>query len=187
MEDKNKELIENLVRQSPGFKANHDLFDEMVKESCKRLQNFLENSPAQDSNETYIKKVVNIAVIDILRNAGKIREEKAKKAEELNNFKEVEIAYKTDSQGKIDFDLKLEIPDSKSKSILSDEKAEKVKEKIKKLDENKPLKEYKKIFEMKFIKEMSCGEIAQQLEQQEHEVLKSIHEIYKEISLSLTG
>ena len=77
---KNRELIENAVRQSPGFRANQDLFEEMVDESLKRLESFLENSD-QASSEVYIKKIVSTVIIEIMKNSAKIREEKSKKEE----------------------------------------------------------------------------------------------------------
>lgn len=183
---KYKKIIENMVVQSPVFKANHDLLEEIVEESAKRLESFLENSTSQTSVEIYIKKIVNAVIIDTLKNSNKIRAEKTKKTEQINNFQEVDTAYKTDNQGKIIYNIEIEKPDKTAEIEISEKEIEIIKEKIKKLDDEKPSKEYKKIFEMRFFKQMNYQEISKNLELQENETLRRLQEIYKEINLSLT-
>ncbi len=182
--EKNKELIENLVKQSPGFKSNQDLLEEMVNESFKRLESFLENDDGS-SSEVYIKKIVGSAVVDIIKNAAKIREEKTKQAEEINSFEEVQIDYKTDQKGEIIYEIEIQKPDEATQVEVSEEKIGEIKEKIKKLENEFPAKKYKKIFELRFLKEMNFRQIAKELDLEEKEALKALQVIYKEITPSL--
>lgn len=183
--EKNRELIENMVKQSPGFKSNQDLLEEMINESFKRLESFLENSD-DSTSEVYIKKIVSSAVVDTIKNKAKIREEKAKQAEEISSFEEVQINYKTNQKGEIVYEIELEKPDETAQLTLSEKKIGEIKEKLGKLENESPSKNYRKIFELRFLKEMSYKQIAKELESGEKETLKTLQDIYKEITPSLT-
>jgi|GEM_PF-4765259 len=182
--EKNRELVENLVRQSPGYRVNQDLFEEMVNESLKRLESFLENSD-QSSSEVYIKKIVSTVVMETIKNGQELRKEKEKQSEETNNFQEVQTAYKTDNLGNIVYDIEIEKPDTQAETDSSEEKIKALKDRIQKLNEESPSKEYKKIFEMRFVREMSYQEIAEKLELQENEVIKALQDLFKEIKQPL--
>ena len=118
---KNRELIENVVRQSPGYRANQDLFEEMVEESLKRLESFMENSD-QASSEIYVKKIVSTVIIDAIKNSARLREEKNKKAEEINNFRETQIKYETDADGNIIYDVEVEPSQEESEAKIPEQK-----------------------------------------------------------------
>jgi len=181
---KNRELIENLVAKAPGVKKNQDLLNEMVEESLKRAGSFLENSSQGDS-EVYIKKIVNSAVIDIIKNADKIRTEKDKKSQETNEFQEVELKYETDVQGKIVYSA--EVPEEECGIEFSDEQINLFKDRIKELDSKFPAKEYKRIFELRYLRGMDYQKTAKKLKISEEEVLKVLQDLFKEINLSIAG
>lgn len=188
MDKKNgyKEIIKNTIRQCPGFKANQDLFEEMLEESSKRLESFLETSTSQTSEEVYIKKIVKTVVIDIIKDSEKIRVEKAKKEEEKNNFQTVESLYKTDEQGRIIYDIDPEALLQEKNTLLSDERIDSIKDKIQKLNEQDYSGKYRKIFEKRFLEGLNYLEITEQLELQDKEVLKVLQVFYEEINTVLT-
>ena len=184
---KNRQIIENIIKNSPIFRRNEDLLEEMITESLKRAGSFLENSADDAASEVYVKKIVNTVIVEILKNADEIRKEKNKKAEEANNFQEVSIKYETDENGKILYNVEMEIPEKSVYAEISQEKAENLKEKIKKLNTGNPLKKYKEIFELRFIKEKTFQEIAKEIGCSEKEILTVLQEIFKEVNLVLTA
>ncbi len=183
----NRQIIENIIKNFPGFRKNEDLLEEMITESLKKAGSFLENSTADAASDIYVKKIVGTVIVEILKNADKIRAEKNKKEEEANNFQEIPIKYETDENGKILYNIEIEIPDKSAYAEISPEKTEALKEKINKLDNENPAKKYKKIFERRFLEEKSYLEISEELEIPNKEILAILHELFKEINLVLTA
>ena len=70
---------------------------------------------------------------------------------------------------------------------IPEQKIEVLKEKINTLDKESPSKEYKRIFELRFLREMNYQEIAKKLELQEDETLKTLQDLFKEINSCLSG
>lgn len=182
METRN--LIKEIVLKAPGVKKNQDLLEEMIDESIKRANGFLEKT-SLTSSDPYLKKIVTTAVIDTIKNAAKIREAKNKDLQETNEFQEVEVKYVTDTQGQIIYELDIEIPKNEPKLEITKETTEFFKERIKKLDKQFPAQEYKRIFEMRFLREMDHKKTAEKLEMEEDKVLKTLNEIFKELNLAL--
>lgn len=180
-EQKNRELIENMVKNAPGFRGNEDLLDDMREECLKKAASFLESTSKDDFQTVYIKKIVNSTVIDILKRAEKIRADKNRKNQEASSFQEVAVKYRTDKNGMIINDVEFEIPENPDEETISDEKLEEIRKKINKTDKDYPEKEYGKIFELRFIKELGYQEIAKKLEKPQDDILKTIQDIFREI------
>ncbi|OGI03378.1 MAG: hypothetical protein A2Y25_08615 [Candidatus Melainabacteria bacterium GWF2_37_15] len=176
-----RELIEKLIKKSPGFKGNEDLFEEMVNETLKKSQSFLESSIEVPNPEVYIKKIAINAIVEIVKNAEKIRANKEKTIQVDEEFEEVTLDYETDNEGKIVNNFKIpEIKDIQSFG-MDDEKINAIKQKVIELDKKNSSQNYKQIFELRFVREMKTPEIAKKLETKENEVSKSLMELYKEI------
>ncbi|HSA06942.1 MAG TPA: hypothetical protein P5556_07160 [Candidatus Gastranaerophilales bacterium] len=184
----NKKLIETIIRQSPGFRANKDLFDEIMEESVKKVDSFLEKSSSESVSEIYLKKIISSVIIDIIKKAEKIREEKNKQPqkEPVVENQEVPIKYLTDEQGKIIYDVEIKQTVKTNEINISEEKINVLKAKIKKLDKEAPSKEYKRIFELRFLRQMNYKEISKKLELPENEILITLQELFKELNLILS-
>lgn len=181
-EQKHRELIENIVKNAPGFRGNEDLLDDMLEECLKKAASFLESTSNDGMQSVYVKKLVNSTVIDIIKQAEKYRAEKIRKQQEASSFKEVAVKYRTDKNGVIVNDVEFEIPESSDEETISDKQIEEIKKRINKTDKDNPEKLYGKIFEMRFIKELGYQEIAEKLEKPQDEVLKAIQDIFREIT-----
>lgn len=175
-----KELAENILKKSPGFRGNEDLLEEMLNETLKKSRNFLDCSMDAGSLEIYIKKIAGNVIVDILKNADNIRAEKEKKAQAGKEFREVPISYETDEKGKIIYRIKVpEINTQKGKGI-SKEKIKNIKEKVIELHNKSSQKNYKQIFELRFIKELSHQEIAKKLDVKEEQIASALFEMLNE-------
>ncbi len=184
-QSKQKELIEKIIKQSPGFKSNHDLFEEMMEESVKRLESFFKDTNDISSSEVYVKKIISSVIIDVIKNGETLREEKKKKIKELFDFNETSIKYDLNENGEILYNLELTVPEKPPEIDISEEKINTLKKTIKKMDEENPEKEIKRIFELRFLKAADYKKIAKNLKLQEKDVLKTLLEIFKQIDLSL--
>lgn len=175
------ELTEKIIQNSPGFKGNEDLLEEMVIETLKKASAFLESSLDESSLEVYLKKIAGNVIVAAVKNGSKLRQTKEKKNGTNGSFVEVPILYKTDEQGRINYELELPCPAEDSDTGIKPEKLDLIKEKIIKLDETNPDKNIKEIFEMRFVKGLNYKQTAKKLEVDEAEIKKSLLEILETV------
>lgn len=161
-----KEFIENIIKKSPGFKGNEGLLEEMADETFKKSSSLIENQQDITKLEIYIKKIARSVVMDTIK-YGKPQ-------------------YDTDADGKLIYDVN--VPDyNKADEVdfIEDEKINAVKDKLIELDIKNPQKNFKQIFELRFVREMNCREIAEKLIMDEKDVSAVLLEIFRETMLIL--
>ena len=168
------DLIENIIKKSPGFRGNEDLLEEMVKGTLNKSQSFLDGSMDAPSMEVYIKRIAVNVIVEVVKNAEEIRANK-------DNIVKDNIILVEEEPGEITFDF--EIPEVKDKpdTSMSDERITTIKQKIIELDKQNSSKNYKQIFELRIVREMNTQEIAKKLEMKENEVSQALIELYKEV------
>ena len=175
------ELIENIIKNSPGFKGNESLFDDILSETLKRAETFFDSSENSSNVEVYLKRIAINVIVDTVKNSKKITSAKDEERQLTEEFKEVTINYETDEQGKIIYNIQLPALKNSEKNEISQEKIDKIKEAVIKLDKKNPPKKYKQIFELRFIKGLNTSEIAQKLELEEAHAKKAIIELFNEM------
>ena len=70
--NRQRDLIEKLVKSNSKFKGNEDLLEDFCSETYKRSYSLLESLDIQNL-ENYIAKVVNTAILNVLKDNGRIR------------------------------------------------------------------------------------------------------------------
>ena len=65
-------LIKKLVKASPKYKGNEHLLEDKCSETYKKSYLILQSVEDIDSLHAYMKKVVSSAIIDVLKNSGRI-------------------------------------------------------------------------------------------------------------------
>lgn len=66
------ELIKKLVKANPKFSGNEDLLDDFCSETYQKSYLILQSVHDAESLHAYMKKVVSSAIIDVLKNSGRI-------------------------------------------------------------------------------------------------------------------
>ena len=67
-----RNLIEKLVKSNNKFRGNEDLLEDFCSETYKRSYSLLDTIDA-NSIEAYIAKVVNTAILNVLKENGRVR------------------------------------------------------------------------------------------------------------------
>ena len=65
-------LIEKLVKANPKYNGNQDLLEDFCMETYQKSYLILQSVEDSDTLEKYLKKVVSSAIIDVLKNNGRI-------------------------------------------------------------------------------------------------------------------
>ena len=65
-------LIEKLVKSSPKYKGNEDLLEDFCSETYQKSYLILQSVEDVNSLEAYLKKVISSAIMDVLKNNGRV-------------------------------------------------------------------------------------------------------------------
>jgi len=130
-----KQLIESIIKEAPGFKNNEYLLEEFYNETIRRAYNLISSPKDISIVKPYLKRVINSVIIEIIKIS----------SDNFTENQDIQINY--------DFSLK-EL--NNDKNFLTQDKISKIKQLISKMDKN--------IFEFRYIKGLSNKEIAEKLE-----------------------
>ena len=95
-----KTLIEKLVKSNPKYSGNEDLLEDFCSETYQKSYLILQSVSDENSLNSYLKKVVSSAIMDVLRNNGRV----VRSTKGYKSIKEIPISpeSKTDHDASTD-------------------------------------------------------------------------------------
>lgn len=180
-----RNLIEKLVKSNNKFKGNEDLLEDFCSETYKRSHTLLESA---DVNEigAYLAKVVNTAILTVLKDSGRVRrrENKYVSTKELliNPVPAKPSAEAQESKPQVStaesFVYEIADPkDSFEEKIVRKDLLQKIVDIVLVAQKNDPTKEFLKIFYLRYVRELKQKEIAEEINISQSEVSKRLIEI----------
>lgn len=202
---KQRELIEKLVKCNNKFSGNEDLFEDFCSETFKRSYSLFETLD-EDHLESYISKVVNTAILTVLRESGRVR----RRDNKYVSTNEVPLspapAAKEEETPEISAQVSLTPletePASSSSLVLYDiadprasfeeklvrkDLLQKVVDIVLVAQKNQPEKEFLKIFYLRYVREMKQKQIAQETNLSQSEVSKRLLDIAEIVKNHFAG
>lgn len=173
-----RDLIETLVKSNNKFYGNEDLLEDFCSETYKRSCSLFDSIDIKDI-KSYISKVVNTAIITVLKENGRIwrRENKYVSTQEIL----INPLVASDSsvvQSPVSFVYDIADPrDSFEEKIVRKDLLQKIVDIVLVAQKNNPEKEYLRIFYLRYIKEKKQKEIAQEVNLSQSEISKRLLEI----------
>jgi len=183
-----KEFIENIIKECPGYKGNEYLFEEFFKEVIRRAYSLISKQNELDNIKVYIKRIVNTSVMEVIKNSANFSVLNKNNSKDCAEQEALNIDYECDENGDIalSYDISFEEVASKQE-FLSESQISQIKELIFNIDEKNSSDFCKNIFELRYFKGLSNNEIAEKLEIKELEVDKKLlfmlNKIRKEVFL----
>lgn len=185
-----RNLIEKLVRANNKFSGNEDLLEDFCSETFKRIYSLF-NTLDPEHLESYVAKVANTAILNVLKDSGRIRRRSNKyvstkevpvstvplKQTEQTTVSAAPVPAVTESYTSVAL---YEIPDPKDsfeEKIVRKDLLQKVVDIVLVAQKNTPDKEYLKIFYLRYVKEKKQKEIAQILNLSQSEISKRLLDI----------
>ena len=179
-----RNLIETLIKTNNKFFGNEDLLEDFCSETYKRSHSLFESVGIKDI-ENYIAKVANTAILNVLKENGRVRRRK----ESYVSTGEILISpipTKTDDEPKPEavsvaqngFVYEIADPrDSFEEKIVRRDLLQKIVDIVLVAQKNNPSKEFLKIFYLRYVKELKQKEIAKEINISQSEVSKRLIEI----------
>lgn len=184
-----RDLIEKLIKSNNKFFGNEDLLEDFCSETYKRSY-ALFDSVGIKSIENYIAKVANTAILNVLKENGRVRRRK----DSYVSTKEILVSplpqtpmveeferpqsFQAASVVQNGFTYDVADPrDSFEEKIVRKDLLQKVVDIVLVAQKSNPIKEYLKIFYLRYVKEMKQKEIASEVNISQSEVSKRLIEI----------
>lgn len=173
-----------LIKANSKYVGNEDLCEDFLSEATKR--SLAVSSGVEDIKfiEAYLKKVVNTAILTVLKNNGRIR--RANKSFISTN--EISINESKFGSGN-NFSL-ASIPDPKAdftEDIVNRDLINKVHKAIKAADTANISQNYYILFKMRYIENKKQTEIADELSISQSEVCKRLYNLVKIVKTNVGG
>ena len=185
-----RELIEKLVKSNNKFKGNEDLIEDFCSETYKRSYSLFDNVNIKDI-ENYIAKVVNTAILTVLKQNGRVRRRDNKYVsthEVLINpvpakIQEPEIIVEKMPEPAVVYEPVVydiaDPRDSFEEKVVRKDLLQKIVDIVLIAQKENPSKEFLKIFYLRYIKEFKQKEIAEEVNISQAEVSKRLIEILR--------
>lgn len=179
------DLIGRIIRNDRKFSGHEDLYEDFLNEACRRSYAIMDAISSEATLEVYLKKVVTTAILNVLKNSGRLRRTHSGYAPsheilvETNEIKK-EIDY---SKIKINYTIPMsvETPEdiTMKKEILS-----KVVEYVQSIHKSDTDKKYLEIYKLRYEQGMTQKEIANELELSQSEVSKRLFKLMDRVKMA---
>ena len=182
------DLIKKIIVSDKKYTDNEDLFDDFFNETYKRSFLIIKTVKNETSLEAYLRKIVTTAIINVLKDIGRVRRTKdgfvtteEKSIEELvslpdNKYSNVNINY--------DF---IDLSDSPEEVVIKKETLQKLVDAVAVAHTNNPTKQYMQLYQLRYVKGLKQKQIAQELGLSQSEVSKRILELVEEVKKAFNG
>lgn len=166
-----RNLIEKLVKSNNKFSGNEDLLEDFCSETYKRSYSLFETVEPKGL-ESYIAKVANTAILNVLKENGRVRRRE-------NKYVSTEDIFAPQTSTKNE-SLIYNLPDPKDsfeEKIVRKDLLQKIVDIVLVAQKNNPSKEFLRIFYLRYIEEKKQKDIALEVNISQAEVSKRLIEI----------
>ena len=178
------DLIEKVIKNNNKFVSNEDLYEDFFNETCRRSLPVLGNIASEITLEAYLKKVVSTAIINVLKDSGRLRRTKEgyRKVQEIpiysaesEEFSKIEISYD-----------KFNIEETPEALMIKNDILANIYNAVVAVDEQNTKKKYLQIYKLRYDSGMTQKEISEELGLSQSEVSKRLFKLMEEVKQSLS-
>jgi len=170
-----KEFIENIIKECPGYVGYEYLLDEFCNEVIRRAYSFISKQNELDNIKVYVKRIAKSAILEVIKNSKDLSVSNKANNNDFEKQEALTFGYEFDENGDIalNYDISFEkVPDNEVH--LSESQINRIKEIIGNIDKKNNTNFYKNIFELRYLKGLNNNEIAEKLAIEESEVDKKL-------------
>lgn len=172
-------LIEKTVKSNVRFQGNEDLLEDFCSETFKRCYKILDPTAGSVQNvDAYISKVATSAIIEVLRQSGRIR--KFRSGKPITPVRLQKVVYQTHDDGELAYDIEDPAP-SAEESLIKQEEVRLLRDAVFSLDSKYKHKQFLELFTLRYIQGLKQSDIAFRLGITQGEVSKRLLELSKKI------
>lgn len=176
------DLIERIIKNDRKFANNEDLFEDFLNETCKRSVIILNTACSEVTLEAYLKKIATTAILNVLKNEGRLRRSKGQYIPtqtvsidtviptSLPDYSNIEVSY-----------IPIEIQETPEDIAIKKEVLQRIVDAVSEINDDAPEKNYLELYNLRYIKGMTQKEIALQLNLSQSEVSKRLFRLMDKV------
>ncbi|MDD3436484.1 MAG: sigma-70 family RNA polymerase sigma factor [Candidatus Gastranaerophilales bacterium] len=182
LEQEKINLIKKIITTDKKYIDNEDLFDDFFNETYKRSLLVMKTVKNEASLEAYLKKIVTTAIINVLKDSGRVRRTKEgfKPTEEQSLEQKVSIPYNQYSNVSVNYDI-VDLRDGPEEIVIKKETLQTLLDAVSIAHNNNPAKQYMQLYELRYVKGLKQKQIAKELNLSQSEVSKRLLELIEEV------
>lgn len=172
------DLISRIIKNDRKYPNNEDLYDDFFNETYKRSVAIINAVESEITLEPYIKRVATTAIINVLKDSGRLRRKKS------GYMSSPEVSIGTTDIDYTDVVIKysdVKVPENPEEIVIQKEILEFVADTIKKFDAENPEKSYLHIYTLRYDKGMTQKEISEELGISQSEISKRLYKLMDKV------
>lgn len=173
-----KLLIEKCIKNNKKFQNNEDLYEDFYNETYKNSLTLLTSISSEATMEIYLKRVVTSAMINVLKNSGRIRRTAGGyKATPTESLEALQDTYNADfAHAKVVF-KDVEIEENPEDAFMKREVLKNITQILNQIEVKEPEKQYLTLFKLRYEDGLTQNEIALKLGISQSEVSKKLFKL----------
>lgn len=172
-----KELIELSIKRSPNFKGNEVLFDAFCEEVYARIKSTLDLLGDKTPPQTYLDKITQKSILHVLKNKKRLQGGIHDGEAPIDNL----LSFNINQNGETVFEIPYPNSEREKISVLH-EQLKVLINKLYRLQENEPEKEFLKLYELRYNKKLNITNLAHKLEMSEAQVSQRLYELLAKLN-----
>lgn len=202
MDSKQRELIENIIKQHPDYRGHEDLMEQFCAEVYKKSYLLLDSVSNIESLKNYLTKVADTSIANVLKNIKydnsiqtlnskktleiePIQLKKIDEPKEINTNPVVSLQKNTQQSERDIYSNLIDPEEFVSEKYTNPELAKSILDIIDKLDLGNPSKKYLEIFTMRYVQNLRQSVIARKLKISQADLSKRFCEMVKLVKQQL--
>ena len=173
------DLISRIIKNDRKYPNNEDLYDDFFNETCKRSVAILDAIDTESTLETYLRRVVTTSIINVLKDSGRLR--RTRSGYMSTNEVTLDDSPSVDYSDVVISYSDVKIPENPEEIVIQKEILTFVADTIKKIDEEKPDKNYLHIYTLRYDKGMTQKEISEEIGISQSEISKRLYKLMEKV------
>jgi RNA polymerase sigma factor (sigma-70 family) len=172
-----KELIELSVKRSPHFKGNEGLFDAFCDEVYSRIKDTLAVLGDKLPPQTYLDKITQKSILHVLKDKKRLGSGIRDGEAPIENS----LSFNINEKGDMVFEIPYPNSERERASVIH-EQLKILINKLYRINEHEPEKQYLKLFDLRYNKNLSVSDLAYKLEITEPQVSQRLFELLAKLN-----
>lgn len=186
------DLIKTIIKTDKKYSNNEDLFEDFFNESYKRSFLIVKSVENEIALESYLRKIVTTSIVTVLKDSGRVRRAKEGFVPVVEESIEqmiapvaptsVPISIPTNkySNVQINYDI-VDLEDGPEEIVIKKETLQTVIDAISIAHSSNPAKQFRQLYELRYVKSLKQAEIAKELNLSQSEVSKRLLELMERV------
>ena len=175
-------LIEKCIRANKKFTNNEDLFEDFFNETFKNSKSLLSTVSSTSTMELYLKRVVTSAMVNVLKNAGRVRRTaEGYQATNTVSLESLVDKYNPDFANKKIVFKNVDVEASPEDIFIKHDILKNITKILNEIEQKEPEKQYLSIFKLRYQDGLTQNEIALKLGISQSEVSKKLFKLMSKV------